>query len=622
MIRSFRFTRFGTIRCRLIALCFSALLAVGLAGCGSGSNTNAADDDGELIVSLTDAAGDFLVYSVDVTSISLKKANGAVVETLPLTTTVDFTQYVDLTEFLTATTVPSGNYTQATLTLDYSTAIIEVEGKDGEPLPVNQILDADGNTVSLLDVSVQLENHSSLVIAPGIPSLLALDFDLQSSHVVDLDNPAGPTITVEPVLIADIDAETPRVHRVRGPLHQVDITDQSYQVVIRPFHHTLSNDERFGQLTVITDNETVFEINGEGYTGLDGLTALETLPAFSATIAKGALRFEPLRFVAHEVYAGSSVPGGDQDVVTGSVVARSGDEVTVKGVTLIRSDGRVVFRDTVTVTLAESTMVKKQLSADNHSIGDISVGQRVRVFGELTDSEPEFLTIDATNGLVRMLLTTARGTVTDNDPVGGQLTLDLTTLNQHRVDLFDFSGTGVDGDKNADPGAYEIDTDTLNLSGFPAPTATVAKGFVTPFGTAPADFTAQTLVDVSALRAILTTTWAEGSNMPFLNLSDTLLALNTDGVGRFHFISQGGVLIDVTELDEPLEIVPDEQTDGGYLIVQHGGAVELLSTFAAFSQTLQTRLTDGALVDRLIVPGRYDDSAGQLATHRITVHLH
>ena len=50
-----------------------------LGGCSGDSG-----DSGKVQISLTDAAGDFYSYAVDVSSIQLKRADGAMVETLPL----------------------------------------------------------------------------------------------------------------------------------------------------------------------------------------------------------------------------------------------------------------------------------------------------------------------------------------------------------------------------------------------------------------------------------------------------------------------------------------------------------------------------------------------------------
>ncbi len=117
-------------------------------------------------------------------------------------------------------------------------------------------------------------------------------------------------------------------------------------------------------------------------------------------------------------------PAGDSDVVTGDVVARSGDILTVKGATLVRSDGSVIFRDQVSVTLGDNTQVKKQLSSGDFSKDEISVGQRLRVFGTLTETTPGALTMDASEGLVRMHLTTLRGTVAENSVDGFAMVVD------------------------------------------------------------------------------------------------------------------------------------------------------------------------------------------------------
>ncbi len=56
---------------------------------------------GTVLVSLTDADGDFLNYSVDVVSLSLRKADGTIVQALPTHQRVDFARLVDLTELVT-----------------------------------------------------------------------------------------------------------------------------------------------------------------------------------------------------------------------------------------------------------------------------------------------------------------------------------------------------------------------------------------------------------------------------------------------------------------------------------------------------------------------------------------
>lgn len=492
MNRLSHFLRGGFLPLALLGL----LALAGLSACGGGSGGDAdseAAGSGTLNISLTDAEGDFLTYTVDVQSLTLTKANGTVVETLPLNTRVDFARYTDMTEFLTAATVPAGVYVRGVLTLDYSNADIQVEGADGNAVKVTSITDADGKPVTTLDASVRLEGRNRLVIAPGIPMNLSLDFDLAASNTVSFDS-AGTTaaIEVEPVLIAELDTETNKVQRVRGPLQNVNLQADTFHVHIRPFYHRLRRGERhFGALRVISNDDTLYEIDGQSYQGHDGLRVLSEQTRFTAVIVRGTLKFKPVRFEAEEVYAGSSVPGGDMDVVTGSVMARSGDSLTLRGVTLMRSNGSVVFNDQVTVQLADSTTVKKQLSMDSFAIDAISVGQRLTVFGTLTDDRISSLELDAANGHARMLLGSVRGEVVRND---GDFNLNLSSINGRNPSLYDFSGTGVDAGNDADPTNYEIATTSLDVSGFGTGTRVAVRGFPTPFGSAPEDFTAQSVI--------------------------------------------------------------------------------------------------------------------------------
>ncbi len=111
----------------LTALC----MGLALAGCGGGSassalssstgtTTNCAsptpqDPNGCVYVGITDAPGDFLTYTVNVTSLLLTRADGVTVQMLPNAVSVDFAQYSNLTEFLTGISMPPGNYTSGTL---------------------------------------------------------------------------------------------------------------------------------------------------------------------------------------------------------------------------------------------------------------------------------------------------------------------------------------------------------------------------------------------------------------------------------------------------------------------------------------------------------------------------
>src|SRR6266568_5003487 len=238
-------------------------------------------------IGLTDAQGDFLTYTVDVTSLTLAKADGTFVQTLPQRTRIDFAQIVDLTEFMTAATIPADTYVSATLNVDYTNADIRVDDGTGIPVPVlpANIRDRLNNPVTTLSMSVTLDNARQLVIAPLVSSLLDLDFNLAASNLVDMSNPASPVVTVNPLLVADVNPDAPKPHRIRGALDAVDTQAGSFTLILRPFN-LLQGDH--GRLTFTIDSNTTFEIDQAGFTGSAGLAALAA-KRFAATIAIGSL---------------------------------------------------------------------------------------------------------------------------------------------------------------------------------------------------------------------------------------------------------------------------------------------------------------------------------------------
>ena len=119
--------------------------------------TPAQEECGTVYIALTDAPGDFLQYSVDVVALSLRTADGRIVETLPAASRVDFAEYVELTEFVTAATVPPGRYVEGTLRLDYADANILVENADGDAVAA-LVTDASGAPLGEVEVRVRLRD--------------------------------------------------------------------------------------------------------------------------------------------------------------------------------------------------------------------------------------------------------------------------------------------------------------------------------------------------------------------------------------------------------------------------------------------------------------------------------
>ncbi len=586
----------------------SLLLATALQGCGAGSDTDTAAGSGEVVIGLTDAQGDFLQYEVDVLSIRLTRANGAVVEALPLQTRIDFAELTELTEFVTAQSIPLGRYTAASLTLNYTGAALLVETAEGTGVPPVALLDPDGAPLTTLEMRVELDRDRPLFIAPGVPAHLTLDFDLAVTHEVTWSGGAA-SVTVEPLLVADVGLEEPKPHRVRGPLVRVNEVDETFILGIRPLraHHHLG-DRHLGQLFISTAAETVYEVDGAAGTGSEGFALLAAKEPLTAVIVIGDLiPGTPRQFRAVEVYVGSSVPGGELDGLTGTVLARFENELTVKGAVLDR-DGGVTLCTTLTVAIADTTMFHKQGDPEaTLDVDSVSVGQRIAALGLYDAGENR---LDVTDGTLRLLTTHLTGTV--NAAREGELELALQRIDGRPVDTagFDFSGTGSDLE------AYTLDTATLFLADLAVGEPVRALGFVTPFGTAPPDFQAISVVALANVRAQMQVRWRNGAEG--LSVGDGGLALDLSGAGPLHHVARSGV---ATELaPTPAPTVEPEGIFGLYVLRHNRGCTVYLS-WERFAAALQEALEGGAEVVHLGADGAFDDLAQTLSVRSMRVSL-
>ncbi len=316
------------------------------------------------------------------------------------------------------------------------------------------------SALGVVDLAIRLDNRNHVVIAPGRPALLQLDFDLAASHEVDITTTPATAVSA-PFIVATIEPVEDKELRVRGPLVSVDTNASSYVIDLRPFNHPSA---RLGLLTVNTTADTAFEIEGVEFTGSAGLAELAGQPAGTRTAAFGVLDVSDREFTASDVLAGDSVPGPNFDFVHGNVTARVGDTLTVRGGTIIRRDDSVRFiRGDITVLIGPETIVTKQGGGANLLRPDaISVGQRIFAFGDASPTDDDIV-LDATAGRVRMKLTHLSGTVVSALP--GQVTLDLFAIDGRRPAIFDFAGTGTSAAMDADPMNYEIETGALNVLG-------------------------------------------------------------------------------------------------------------------------------------------------------------
>ncbi len=614
------------------------LLVATMAACGGGGGSTATNDPapaaacdptdattfeacGTVLVGLTDADGDFITYTVDVVQLTLTTASGRVVEALPRSTRIDFADYVDLTELLTAATVPPATYVSGTITLDYANAEVYVE--TGGEATEAVVTDHDGNALARTELDIVLSDRDRLVVTRGRPALLQLDFDLAASHLVDLA--ATPvTAAVEPFIVAEVAPVEEKDMRVRGPLVSVNEDDGSYIVAIRPFH---DHDGDFGRVSVHTTDDTEFEVDGIPFLGSEGLRALGAAGPGTPTVAAGTLDVVSRTFTAHTTLAGSSVPGSDFDAVVGNVIARDGNFLTVRGAKLIPWNRIAHFHDDIVVEVGPNTTVLRDgdRGADLDT-GAISIGQRVTVRGaqlggSVTDARSPQILFDATEGAVRLHLTRVSGVV--NSVIDGQTDITLHSIDRRRVSVFDFAGTGMSPDLDAAPDNYEIATGDLAVDSAAAGQPIVARGFPAAFGAAPPDFNGRTIVDYSRVRSALGVGWgAGGTTTPFTMLDTTGLLLDNRNpdIDARRFIKQGPVLTDLTTLGTNTLIEP--ATDGRALFyIRSRASLQLYTDYGDFLVDLAERL-DGVTPARSVhARGHYDAASNILTANKIGIHL-
>ena len=335
-------------------------------------------------------------------------------------------------------------------------------------------------------------------------------------------------------------------------------------------------------------------------------------PIGTATVAIGQWKVGTRQFKAEEVLAGSSVPGGTRDVVVGDVIARTGDQLTVRGASLLRSDGTFTFRDTLTVNVGAATKVRQQaLMTTGLTKDDISVGQRVAAFGALDGSTNM---LDATSGLVRLLVTSVAGTV--NQTGAGSLEMTVQRIDGRRIALFNFAGTGASSSTDADPVHYQVSTGLLDLSGLTTGTPVRILGFVTRFKTAPPDFTAQTVVNLTNHPATLLVNWRPPTAVPFTSSTDTGLVLNLAGVGGAHYVWRGPVATDLLTLSLSPTIVP-ENPSAGLFALGSNGTVQIFTQFSGYRLALEQHLSQGQLANTVGAHGMYSDTSVTITADQI-----
>lgn len=602
----------------LLALACAALMA-----CGGGSNSTV-DQPSEseatytgLTLALTDAEGDFLQYEVDVKSIRLTNTRGDVVDALPGSTRVDFAQYTDVSELVGITQVPTGYYRSAVARVDFSAALIVAQDENGNAITTTAV-DAQGNPLGEMDVEIDVsrfENAQGFWLRPGSAARFTLDFDLDASNLLTIDDGGTPddssddsaTTEVNPVWVAEPELDTEREHRIRGLLQSVDPTASTITLAVRPFHHRTGD---FGELTLALASDAHYEIDQQDFDGEAGLTALAALPADAPLVASGHFVQRDERFVVDTVFAGASVPWAGGEFVKGIVVDRDADTLHIRGVRFAPEtpDG-IVIGNEILVQLSDLTNVSRVGQPVDQGLNAISVGSRVRVYDAESGGD-----VQATH--VGLLKNQLRARV--NASQDGVIETELALFNGMRPDAIGWQAAA------ADPLHYRI-ADSGIAHTLAAGDYLKARGWVSAYDFTnnmainAFDFHATSLVDMAVDHrgAGLHLHWNDGS-APFVSAGTDAIHLALEGLDKGAVTFAG--FREILTSESNLTLVPADSGRAVFAIADRDSdTITMFTSFASMATNAADLVAAGQALARINAVGQWNAQTGEFTVQRMVM---
>ena len=587
---------------------------------------------GTAVMTMSDVSGDFTSYVVNVDAITLTRSDGVVVEPLATPETVDLVKIHDLSELVAAPAVPVGTYTTLTLTLDYSAPDITVNVA-GVPTAATPLA-TSGTAMSVATLTVAFDPNNQLVINAQECTRLAIDINLAASNTINFS--ASPlTVTVQPIMTATVAPADQTVMRARGIFVIAQPSSGDYIVNMRPFNDLIS---ALGALTVSTSSTTYFNLNGAVYTGAAGLTAMQSLQISTPIVAYGTLgSFATITpgFNATAVYAGTSIENPLADFLTGTVSAVNGATLNLHGASYVSRLAAPGYFADVPVTVGSSTIVTEDgVAAGGLSTQSISVGQVVTISGQSgTDAAGNF-SLDATGtvtgappGTVRLQPTPVWGTL--NSAVAGSMSIDVLSIGDFEPSALTFTGTGSSSGNDAVPASYAVNTPGIDESATAAGTLLETYGLVTPFGSAPPDFTASSVTAGTATPQTLVVEWENGgAASPFLSASSAGLVVdltNANLSSTIQYIATGPTQTQLTTLPasptiafaagSPLTLAV------GPVTVNSIATIQVFNSASGFATALASALNGTNLVYRLVCVGQYSSATNTFTATQVVVNL-
>jgi hypothetical protein len=279
------------------------------------------------------------------------------------------------------------------------------------------------------------------------------------------------------------------------------------------------------------------------------------------------------------------------------------------------------------VTVGDKTLVRVDRQPEVAGTSQlISVGQQVEIDGALSVNTAGTSTVDASAGLLRLTPTTAWGTL--NSATANVATVTPLGIGGVQPAALTFTGTDSAG-TDPDPTVYEINTGTVDLTAAVNPASPPLfrfSGTVAPFGTAPPDFTATAVTEVTPtapIDQVLAIDWSGGTTAPFLSAGSSGLVVNiaNTSLGTSHVIMTGPTSIDLANPAVSPTIVADGSLTGQFSIGNPSSTtgISVFHTFASYLTQLNTVLNGTNTVQKLVAVGHWDNTSKTFTAYRIDI---
>ncbi len=617
----------GTLRTSICAV--GAALAIALGGCSATTNVS----NGTPVLMLTgEAAGDFSAYSVGLYTITLTRTDGYVVYAQSTDEQVDLTRRTNLTELFSATGIPTGTYKSLSISLDYSSPMIYLKGQTTPAKVVNASGTANPGVIT---ETVKFAPNHPLVVNLNKSTPLAIDIDLAASNSIDAST---NTVTVKPFIVATVEPYDTAPLRARGQIVLTNAGAGNFTENIRPFDDTYYGDGDVGALTVNTSSSTYFNINGKTYTGSAGLNALANLnPGLTVTAygTLGDLSTITPALTATAVYAGTTVISQGNEALRGTVVARSGNTLTLRGAEYVCAEGfcysnqSFKYYPSATVTIGSGTVISEDgVAASGLTTQSVSIGQRITALGIGPPPFPSTSTVLALNanpGQIRLQPTDVWGTLSSG--AMGSATVNALEIDNHAPSVFSFAGTGITSSEDANPASYALNTGSFDASTLSAGTLLEANGFVAPFGSAPPDFNASTVANMTNGISTLIVEWTSGTTAPFSSAGSSGIVVNLGNSSITSAIMRTGPqTVQLSSLSSSPTIIAGcaSGTCSGnseYAIGNASSGIDVYDSSSSFLSGLSSTVNGSNKIFKLVAIGTYDATSNTFYTQRMDVAL-